>query len=159
MWRSKAYDVKPEAYYSGIYNSTTDTGESSPVWSVRFMEHRPTAEYEVIEGQANIRVIERTTTKHSFVVEAITEARILDNTLYFPGWEVSVNGRKLDNVAELIYQDPMYRGLMTFRVPAGESRVVVKFTDTKLRKVANILSIAGLAVIVLYEAFRRYRHI
>lgn len=159
MWRSKAYEIKPPEYYSGIYNSTTDTGESSPVWSVRFMEHRPATEYEVIEGQAVIRPFGRTTTRHEFVVEAATEARILDNTLYFPGWEVSINGRKVDNVAELIYQDPNYRGLMTFRVPPGTSRVVVSFGETKLRKVANIVTIVGLAVIVLYGAFRRYRHV
>ncbi len=159
MWRAKAYDMNPEAYYSGIYNSTTDTGESSPVWSVRFMEHRPAAEYEVIGGQAVIVPVMRSTTRHEFVVNARNGARIVDNTLYFPGWTVAINGRPLDLVDELIYQDPNYRGLMTFRVPAGESRIVVTFTDTKLRKVANILSIAGFAVIVLYEAFRRHRHV
>lgn len=159
MWRAKAYDVKPEDYYSGIYNSTTDTGESSPIWSVRFMEKRALAEYEVIEGEAVIQPFGRTTTRHEFVVEAATEARIVDNTLYFPGWDVSVNGRRLDNIRELIFQDPSYRGLMTFRVPPGTSRVVVSFGETKLRKVANILSISGLVAIVLYEAFRRARHV
>lgn len=159
MWRARAYVMRPDEFYSGIYNSTTDTGESSPIWSVRFMENRPNAQYEVIEGRASILPIDRTTSKHSFVVEAVTEARILDNTLYFPGWEVFVNGRKIDNVEELIYQDPSYRGLMTFRIPRGTSHVMVKFTDTKLRKVANALSAIGLAVFVLYEAIRRYRHV
>lgn len=159
MWHAKEYVVKPDEFYSGIYESTTDTGESSPIWSVRFMERRPAAPYEVIEGEATIVPGFRKTTRHEFMVSAKIDARVVDNTLYFPGWTVSVDGRQLDLVQELIYQDPNHRGLMTFKVPAGESRVVVVFVDTKLRKIANILSIGGLVAIVLYEAFRRYRNL
>ena len=159
MWRAKEYIVKPDAYYSGVYDGTTDTGESSPIWSIRFMEKRPRSQYEVVEGQATIVPVMRSTTRHEFVVNAGNEARVVDNTLYFPGWTVAVDGRELDLASELIYQDPNYRGLMTFKVPAGEHRVVVVFGDTKLRKAANLLSIGGLVSIVLYEAFRRYRHI
>mgnify|MGYP001581818191 CR=1 FL=1 len=155
MWRAKAYDVRPEVYYSGIYNSTTDTGESSPIWSVRFMEHRSNATYEVIEGEATIVAGLRKTTRHEFMVSAKSDTRIVDNTLYFPGWRVLVDGQSV----EVQFQDPQYRGLMTFFVGAGDHRVVVSFGETKLRKVANILSISGLIAIVLYEAFRRYRHV
>lgn len=155
MWRAKAYEVRPETYYSGIYNSTTDTGESSPIWSVRFMEYRPNAMYEVIEGEATIAAGPRKTTRHEFMVSARSDTRIVDNTLYFPGWRVLVDGQSV----EVQFQDPQYRGLMTFFVGAGNHRVVVSFGDTKLRNIANILSISGLAAIVLYEAFRRYRHV
>ena len=97
----------------------------------------------------------RNSTRHEFTVSAKTDARIVDNTLYFPGWSVLVDDQKIP----VEFQDPTYRGLMTFRVPAGEHRVMVIFGDTKLRKVANLLSMSGLVAIVLYEAFRRYRHI
>ncbi len=160
MWRAKEYIVKPEVYYSGIYDSTTDTGESSPIWSVRFMERRPNAIYEVIEGEGTIVLGSRRTTRHEFMINARTEARIVDNTLYFPGWDVFIDGKMLNKITELIYQDPMYRGLMTFRVPAGEHRVVVSFSDTKLRKVANAISLTGLVLAFLtYETFRRHRRI
>ncbi len=148
MWRAKEYVVKRQSHYSGIYDSTTDTGESSPIWSVRFMERRPNAMYEVIEGEAVIIPGSRNTTRHEFAVSAKTDARIVDNTLYFPGWTVSVDDRPLDLVQDLIYQDPNYRGLMTFRVPAGEHRVVVSFGETKLRKVANSISVMGLVLLI-----------
>lgn len=148
MWQAKEYVVKPEEFYSGIYESTTDTGESSPIWSVRFMEQRPRSQYEVVEGQAVILPGMRSTTRHEFVVHATTEARIVDNTLYFPGWTIAVDGRPLDLVDELIYQDPNHRGLMTFRVPAGEHRIVVSFGETKLRKMANVLSIGGVMLFI-----------
>lgn len=157
MWRAKGYNIKPEEYYSGIYNSTTDTGESSPIWSVRFMETRPAEEYEVIEGKAVIIPGFRNTKRHEFSVTASSDARIVDNTLYFPGWTLSVDG----NQATVEFQDPNHRGLMTFRVPAGEHRVVVHFWETKLRKIANIISLGGflLFIVSFYAAFRRDRHI
>ena len=155
MWLAKEYVVKPEQFYSGIYNGTTDTGESSPIWSVRFMEHRPKALYEVIEGEAMIVSGFRNSTRHEFTVSAETDARLLDNTLYFPGWSVLVDNQKIP----VEFQDPTYRGLMTFRVPAGDGRIVVDFGETKLRKMANVLSLGGLIILIFYEIFRRYRHI
>lgn len=155
MWRAKEYVVKPEQFYSGIYNGTTDTGESSPIWSIRFMEHRPKAVYETIEGEAMIVPGFRNSTRHEFTVSAKTDARIVDNTLYFPGWSVLVDDQKIP----VEFQDPTYRGLMTFLVSAGEHRIVVDFGETKLRKMANVLSLGGLIILIFYETFRRYRHI
>lgn len=155
MWSAKEYMVRNDDFYRSIYEGTTDTGESSPIWSIRFMEHRPKVVYEAIEGEAMIVPGFRNSTRHEFTVSAKTDARIVDNTLYFPGWSVLVDDKKIP----VEFQDPDYRGLMTFLVPAGEHRIMVIFTDTKLRKVANVLSVSGLVAIVLYEAFRRYRHI
>lgn len=148
MWRAKDYLVKSKSFYTDIYAGTTDTGESSPIWSVRFMERRPNAQYEVIEGEAIITPGFRNTTRHEFIVSAKNNTRIVDNTLYFPGWTITLDGRPLDLVQELIYQDPNYRGLMTFRVPRGTSRIVVSFGDTKLRKVANTISILGFIAVI-----------
>ena len=155
MWRAPEYIVKPDAYYSDIYEGTTDTGESSPIWSIRFMEHRPLAQYEVIEGQGTILSGHRSSTRHEFVVSAATDVRILENTLYFPGWEVFVDGRPLDLVRDLIYQDPNYRGLMTFQTSAGDHRVVVRFGETKLRMAANLLSLGGLIILLFTVFFQR----
>ncbi|HUD20176.1 MAG TPA: 6-pyruvoyl-tetrahydropterin synthase-related protein [Patescibacteria group bacterium] len=140
MWKPKAYSVKPESYYSGIYNSTTDTGESSPIWSVRFMEHRPNDPIGVISGVATIKPISRTTTKHIYQVSVPTSARLVENTLYFPGWNVYVDGVKTD----MQFQDPEYRGLITFHIASGDHTVSIIFTDTKLRKIANYMSISVL---------------
>ena len=155
MWRANKYSMKPEEYYSGIYDSTTDTGESSPIWSVRFMEHRAKAPIEVISGAASIETRLRNTTIREYTIKSEREVQLVENTLYFPGWNVLVDNR----IIPIEFQSSLHRGLMTFRVPPGTNRVVVSFGDTKLRKVANILSISGLVVIVCYEAFRRHRHI
>lgn len=152
MWRPKEYQINPESFYTGVYEGTTDTGESSPIWSVRFMEKRPAAEIEIIEGDARIEQIRRKTTKHEYQIIAREKTRIVENTLYFPGWNVLVDGKP----ATIEFQDPNYRGLMTFWLEPGEHNVTVVFGETKLRKFANIISFMGILVIVFIYGKNRF---
>lgn len=145
MWKAKSYTVRPESYYTGIYDSTTDTGESSPIWSVRFMEHRPPSAIEIIEGVATVLALTRTSTIHTYTLEAETKTRLLENTLFFPGWRVYVDG----NETPVEFQDPSYRGLMTFWVEPGNHDIRIEFTQTKLRRVAEAISLTGLFVFLI----------
>lgn len=150
-WHAKGYLQKPESFYTGIYNSTTDTGESSPRWSVRFMEHRFDVPMKAVEGTANVKVIERTFTKHIYEVNAPHSARILENTLYFPGWEIFVDGRK----QYLQFQDPNFRGLMTFYLHSGKHIITVEFVETLLRKFSDLISLGSF--IILTAMFLKYK--
>jgi len=145
MWKPKGYSQKPESFYSGVYESTTDTGESSPIWSVRFMEHRPTAPFEIASGAVLITKQTRTTTTREYTVEAKEPARLVENTLYFPGWKVYVDGIQTG----VQYQDPTYRGLITFRVTEGTHNIRIVFEDTKLRRVADMVSLGAMGIVVL----------
>ncbi|OGG29130.1 hypothetical protein A2973_00830 [Candidatus Gottesmanbacteria bacterium RIFCSPLOWO2_01_FULL_49_10] len=148
MWHAKQYSPKDEKIFDLPYPGTTDTGESSPIWSIRFMEHFPRAPAEVISGNANIAPGSRKSTHHSYVINAKTKTRIVENTLYFPGWNIDIDGSRL-NSTEVQYQDPDYRGLMTFWIEPGQHSVMVSFTDTKLRTRANQVSLVGLLFFVL----------
>lgn len=154
-WQPKDYLVKPEAFYTGIYYGTTDTGESAPIWSVRFMLEEPKARLEIIEGMARINELERTVTHRSYRINVESEkARLVENTLYFPGWFVFVDGEK----TEIEFQDPDHRGLMTFWAPRGKHEVVVNFQETKLRMFANIVSggsLLALAVLSVAVFFKK----
>lgn len=145
MWRAKDYQVKPESFYTEIYEGTTDTGESSPIWSVRFMEKRPSAPIEVIEGEATIETGLRTTTTRKYFVNAKVQTRLVENTLYFPGWNILVDGEP----TTIEFQDPTWRGLMTFWVNPGDHSVNVIFGETKLRRFANIISVSAIVLLIL----------
>jgi hypothetical protein len=69
---------------------------------------------------------------------------ILDNTAYFPGWEVTVDGIK----APIQFQDMNHRGLITFNVPNGEHSVKVVFKETPIRLLSDIVSVISLVLIV-----------
>jgi hypothetical protein len=152
-WHAKGFLVKPETFYKGVYNSTTDTGESSPIWSVRFMEKRPRAHIEVISGKANIQETFRNSTKHEYIINSLGQARIKENTLYFPGWSVKVDGVPVS----LQFQDPNSRGLMTFFIPQGKHVITVIFGETRLRLLADFLSVVSMILILwfLRLGFRR----
>lgn len=137
MWHAKAYITKPESFFTGIYAGTTDTGESSPIWSIRFMEHIPPARISTISGSLTVMKMSRTSTKHEYTVVADTESSVVEHTVYFPGWSVSVDG----STVPVEFQNPSYRGLMTFSVPKGTHEVTVSFSDTKLRRVSVWISI------------------
>lgn len=151
-WIAKGFLSKPDSFYTGIYNSTTDTGESSPIWSVRFMEKRPKTEIEVIEGEGKISKISRTSNSRSYEIVSYDKTRIRENTLYFPGWKVYVDGKE----QAVEFQDPNSRGLMTFFLNNGEHKVDIKFGNTKLRTVADSVSfISLLSLVLLVIALRK----
>ncbi len=142
-WHAKEYRVINESFFTGVYNGTTDTGESSPVWSVRFMENRPKDRIEIIKGDAEVKEISRISTKHQYEINSSGPARIRENTLYFPGWMVLVDGVK----TAIEFQDPNNRGLITFGVPKGSHNVLLEFRETKLRLFSNIISFFSLILV------------
>lgn len=144
-WAAQGYLHKPESFFTGIYDGTTDTGESAPIWSVRFMEKRPKSKVEIIDGKAEIKEIKRTTTMHKYEISVFEKARILENTLYFPGWTVLVDGE----VTNVQFQDPTHRGLMTFYVGEGNHIIDIVYKETKIRQYSDIVSLFSLIAVGL----------
>lgn len=149
-FKAKEYKHYTDAFWEKIYHGTTDTGESAPIWSVRFMEKEPFSPFEVVDGSAEYRVIKRKTTEHKYFVKINSNtARLKDNTLYFPGWKVLS-----DNIEVPVqFQDPQHRGLITFNLPKGEHAVTIAFFNTKLRNVSEKLSILGIAMLIGFYVF------
>jgi hypothetical protein len=77
--------------------------------------------------------------KATFAVRAPRPAECLYGALYYPGWTVSCDGRR-------VTCRPSREGLVSFIAPAGTATVEVQFGETPLRKVADILSLASLCV-------------
>lgn len=150
-WHARGYIQKSESFFNNIYFGTTDTGESAPIWSIRFMEHSPKAHIEVISGEAVVSELSRSSTVHRYKITAKGKARIRENTLYFPGWEILVDGRP----SEIEFQDPANRGLMTFYVEKGKHLIVVRFKETKLRLLADSISGLALASLAFLVIIRR----
>jgi len=152
MWHPKGFSLEEELSYTGIYAGTTDTGESSPIWSVRFMLESPKAVIEVISGIATVEQIRRTSTLHEYRIVADTRAEFLENTVYFPGWEVLVDGKETN----IEFQSEIHRGIMTFWVEKGEHQVAVVFRDTKLRKISSVITVVSGIVLILVAIITGY---
>jgi uncharacterized membrane protein len=146
----KGYLYKPASFYTGVYHSTTDTGESAPIWSVRFMEHTPKAHLEMLDGQATIKETGRTSTSHAYTVSVKKKTLFAENTLYFPGWSILANGAPVD----IQFQDPHYKGIMTFRLDPGTYKIQAIYRETKLRLICDLISLTSLAVLISLLGFR-----
>lgn len=145
-WAVNGYVEKIIPEPLGVQETTTnDTGESSPIWSIRRMENFPKAPLEIIEGRAEVTPIFRNSTRHLYRIKAQTDLKVLENTLYFPGWTLSANGEQI----EPEFQNPDFRGLITFSLDRGEYDVELNFRETRLRKMANMLSVFGLFFTIL----------
>ena len=151
FWQPVDYLWQTEEEIVENYIGTTDTGESTPRWSIRGIGKRAEVPVEVIEGKAEIEILERISTRHILEVKAEKRSRLVDNTLYFPGWQVFVDREK----ASVEFQDPNYRGLMTFFVPEGKHRVEVTFSETRFRTISDLISIFGLGILIFVGIIRR----
>lgn len=162
-WHAQGYYPYDDNRFIKEYEGTTDTGESSPRWSTRAEEIKPNAHIEVVAGNATIKEMRRLSNLHEYEIKAVIPSKLLENTLYFPGWEVFVNGQK----ADVEFQDPTHRGKMTFWVPEGDSKIVVKFGETKLRKTSNLISLFAIFLMFIIsmlqfkhaEIISRFSHI
>ena len=148
--KPKAYLYKPESFYTGVYNGTTDTGESSPVWSVRFMEHGPSAHLQVLDGKAKVQELKRVSIEHVYTVKVDRSTLFAENTLYFPGWEIKANNLPVN----IQFQNMQYRGVMLFRLDKGNYIVEAKYSETKLRFISDLISAVSLILLLGILGFR-----
>ena len=139
-------------YFLQEYTGTTETGESTPRWAIRFQESYPYDRVQLVYGGIDGHEIEKWNfEEHRYTISIREDSQIVDNTLYFPGWKVWVNEKEVP----INYQDLNWRGMITYPVPVGEHQVVVKFTRTKVRLIADIISLISLigliSLIIFYK--------
>ncbi len=148
--KAKDYLYKPTDFYTEIYHSTTDTGESAPIWSVRFMEKVPKAHLEVLDGKATVKEVKRSSTQHAYKIDVEKRTLFAENTLYFPGWQIKANSIPVN----IQFQNMQHRGVMLFFLDKGNYTVEAKYSETKLRLVSDIISFACLVTIIILLSFR-----
>jgi len=148
FWHIKGISGQyPDSFWINSYKGTTETGESTPLWTIRFQEKDPVAKVQAVQGTLeSIEISNWQFENHQYILQTKASTRIADNTLYFPGWKVFVNGKD----AAIEFQDENWRGIITYDVPAGKSNIVVQFTDTKIRKLANIITFGAVILIFFW---------
>ena len=145
----KNYVNYPEERYAfAIVNP--HNANMNTVWMGQTWDYPIQAEkVEIIEGEGKITASDITTERHSLQVSATSPIRLVDYTFYFPGWTLLVNGT--ETTPE--YQDPSYRGVITYRLPAGEHTVELFYGDTRLRLLAKLVSIGAIVVCIAQAVF------
>ena len=111
---------------------------------------------QIIEGKGTIKSQNVKNAERQYSVDAQSEVRLADYTFYFPGWRAYVDSAEVP----IEFQDPEYRGVITYKIPPGQHQVTVKFTETKVRQLGNAVTLLSLAAFVGgYYIMKRYKFI
>jgi hypothetical protein len=86
--------------------------------------------------------------RYQFTSKEKFRARFL--TFYFPGWQAFLDGEP----APIRVTTP--RGLIAVDVPAGDHELLLQFGETPFRLMADVISVLGLAAIVVWLASRLF---
>ncbi len=99
-----------------------------------------------LNGISSFKELSWKTDEHVYQINAARDTEVLERTMYFPGWEVEIDGSR----AEIDYQKPDYPGLITFKVPVGKHTIVSRFTEnTPARILGNSVSIVSLLTFLI----------
>lgn len=145
----KNYVLQPESDYE-FTQSNLHSDNLNPVWTGKTEEYpKKTVQAEVIEGTAQLEILEAKNASRTYGVTASTQARLVDYTFYFPGWNVYLDGSPVT----IEYQDPNYRGMITYTVPQGAHTVTVMYEYTKVRTLGVMVSIVAIlgGIVFLYQ--------
>lgn len=145
------YDKIEETKYWNFPLTTTYYGETDVIWSAGPAKSYPKNPVDVIAGNATINSYSKKSQQHTFTVDAKTDVTLVDHTQYFPGWRVYAGG----DAVPIQFQDPKNRGELEFSLPKGKHTVRVQFGESKVRILADALSIAAIFLVVLVWVFRK----
>ena len=144
--------AKPEKYlnlgkdfYKNYSKSTTWHQEATPVWVGSEADSFPEGPFGSPD-KVTFLEFEKEYTHHYLKVKADEESLVIDNTLYFPGWKVHIDGQKVP----IQFQDPRFRGLITFKVPAGVHEVEVFFGRSAIRLIAELISLISFLTVIFF---------
>lgn len=147
----KNYVVQPESDYyfnqANLHSTNLNT-----IWSSNTEDYEvKTVQAEIIEGSGELKVIEEKNASRIYETDSNNEFRLIDYTFYFPGWTVYVDGKP--TVIE--YQDLNYRGLITYKVPAGSHQIKVIYKYSKTRLFSLFMTGVGLIISAVYLFINR----
>jgi len=157
--RPVVYAPRDGQYYTSRKNFTDGTSSMGNSFSTIWTDWKSKrSEYliEVTNGK-KVRDFPRNSyLDKEFAVSSETGAEVYMPILYYPGWKVMIDQKEtsIDYVTD---------GTIRFTVPQGKHQVTVAFTQTFIRKCADILSVVtlvwllGWGILGVYAS--RYRHI
>ena len=101
----------------------------------------PSSHLEISNGKAQITNLERLSTEHKYLVNASTPITVKENTLYFPGWTATSNGKPIDI-------GPDKNGVITFSLPKGNNRINLNYNDLFLFKISKLISSLSITLLI-----------
>jgi len=145
-FRPESYLQPEKLYYTDKNLIRERMSEVIPDYLPRWVEEKPgkapQTEIQLIKGEGKIETVYTDTNELTARISNQKPSLVQINRFYFPGWELSINGRKQEvEINE--------NGLITFPLKEkGEFGLRLVFKETGLRRTANFISLFSLLIIV-----------
>ena len=137
--------------YTGTSNSYD---EYKPVSTSQDLLKQPPLPAVTIEkGIADVHVIDDKPQRLFFDLDAKTDINGRINTVYFPGWQIYINGAPGD-ISQLT------QGVPALRLPPGRYNIMLTYEQTNITLAAELISLASsaiVAIIIIYDQIKRHR--
>lgn len=158
-----------DAHFLDYSGHATYYSEFIPIWRDRNSNPesiKPNEKYKLLEGDALVQVVKADS--HELELNTTVKsdsAKIRINKSYFPTTEVLVDGELLINFQEVEIpakvnpnEDAENIGLLLLPLQKGTHEIAIRFTNTQLRRVANIISLVTLlGCLALLTKFRNVK--
>lgn len=142
----KNYSYYPTTHYQrtikNLHFDSMNTIWTASTDSYPIKKQKP----EIIDGSGEITSQKVTNSTREYQINAQSPVRLRDNTFYFPGWKVWVDGEEVP----IEFQDINHRGVITYQVPTGLHQVKLAFTPTKVRLLGNIISLLSITALLIF---------
>ncbi len=120
---------------------TTNTyDEYTPKWVNFDATKKAPSKIETSIPSTDLKIREERSNYLSFSLDLPKETKVRINTVYYPGWEVFVDGQPT-----AIQYD---QGVIEFPVKSGKTEIVSRFRETPLRLFSDLLTVLTLSVII-----------
>lgn len=145
-------------YSADYYRSYQDPNKLDnyylPKGLVQNIENLQLAPISIVEGSGRTNLISRKNNQLEAVLEINEPARVQLRTIYFPGWELEIDGQKSQPITDF----KNLEGIIIADVPQGSHLISLKFTETPLRRTANLLTAASLLLLLSVLILKRKKH-
>ncbi len=146
------YHYRNDNYYITRPNFIDGTNSPGNVFNTIFLNSIPDKKKEKLEfvkGKGKISVVDSKSNLHKFKIDTDKDSEIIVNIAYYPGWEVYINGKKVD-------VSPTKNGRFTFLLPSGENNVKIIFNDTFVRSFSAFISFLSLLLVIALFKVKRF---
>lgn len=137
----KVFFDKGNSYYATNEDTTTVRNEYMPIWIKNNPEAHFQEKVKIIDG--GIKDLKIKSNRISFSTNSTIPTRVTINTVYFPGWNLTVDGKR----SSIDYKN---KGLIQVEVPQGQHKIIASFSETPVRIVSNIISLVSVLGLIVF---------
>lgn len=143
--RPQYFVDRGDSFYSTNQATTTSSNELMPLWTKTQPQKSPLQKVEVKYGK--IGNLAFNSKKISFIANLSKSQIIRINTIYYPGWDLFVDGKS----AKISYFNKL--GVMDLYLSSGLHIVKGTFGETSLRFISDLISIAAISILLVVLVF------